>query len=132
MLLDDRQRFANPPSEHRGELTQDVQHVFFPSRLKLLLVEDISGVAALGSESEHVLVPEARDRSPDDTGASRSDANVACDLVGQPRAWRLSHQLQGLANALVGNDAQKRRLLELHGEPLSERLIEYRIARPVG
>src|SRR5215469_15826372 len=41
------------------------------------------------------------------------------------------HQLQGLIYLAVGNHGQKRRLFELHGESLPQRIVEYRIARLV-
>ena len=128
MFLDGRQRFANPRSEFRGELAEDVQHVFLPRRRELLLVEEISGSAVFGAETEHVLRAEARNRSRDDRRAAGTDAEVARDIAGQSRAGGLPHQLERLADAFRRHDAQKRRLLELHGEPLAQRLVEHRVA----
>ena len=49
-------------------------------------------------------------------------------IVGQSRAGGLPHQLERLADAFLRYDAQKRRLLELHREPLTQRFVEYRVA----
>ena len=85
-----------------------MKHLFLACRLELLLVEEISGAAVLGAETDDVLIPEARNRSGDEGRAAGSDAEVARNRVGQPCVGSLSHQLQCAANALVGDDAQKR------------------------
>src|SRR6185295_349378 len=126
-----RQRFADACPELRREPAEDVHHVFFPRCLELFLVEQIAGRAVLRAQAEDVLRAEARNRSPDDRGAPRAHADVARYVVGQRRRWRLAHQLQRSADAVVGDDAQKRRLPELYRESLSERLIEHRVTRPV-
>ena len=100
----------------------------FRAAVELLLVEEISGSAVLGAETEHVLAAEARNRSRDDRGASSPDAEVARNIVGQSRAGGLPHQLERLADAFLRHDAQKRRLLELHREPLAQRFVEHRVA----
>ena len=58
-------------------------------------------------------------------------ADVARHVVGQPRRWRLAHQLQRSADAVVGDEAEKWRLPELHRQSLSQRLVEHRVAGPV-
>ena len=45
---------------------------------------------------------------------------------------RLVHQWQRSSDAFVGDEAEKRRLLKLHRESLSERIVEHRVARRVG
>jgi hypothetical protein len=46
-LFDGGERFANAGSELTGDLAESTQNVFFSRCLRLLLVEDISGLAAL-------------------------------------------------------------------------------------
>ena len=125
------QRFADACPELRRELAEDVQDVFFPRRLDLFLVEQVAGRAVLRAQAEDVLRAEARNRSPDHRGAAGADADVARHIVGQRRRRRLPHQLQRPADAIVGDEAEKRRLPELHGESLSKRLVEHRVARRV-
>ena len=50
------------------------------------------------------------------------------DLRSQPRIFRLSHQSQRLLDLLVRNQAEKRRLLQLHGQSLAQRVVKHRIA----
>ena len=50
VLLEGRDRLADTRSEPGADLTQDSQHVFLPRGLRLLLVEDVSGVASLGAQ----------------------------------------------------------------------------------
>ena len=51
---------------------------------------------------------------------------------GQSCIRRLIHQRQRSADAFVRDEAEEGRLLKLHRESLSERLVEHRVARRVG
>ena len=46
----------------------------------------------------------------------------------QPRVRRLAHQAQRLLDALLGDEAEERRLFELYRQPLAKRPVEHRVA----
>ena len=54
------------------------------------------------------------------------------NVGSQSRIRRLVHQRQRSSDAFVGDEAEERRLLELHRESLSQRIVEHRIAGRVG
>ena len=47
MLLNGGERFADARSELAGHLTQDIQHIFFPSGLDQVVIEDFSSPGGL-------------------------------------------------------------------------------------
>ena len=49
VLFDRGERFADSGSEFTGNLTQDIQDIFFSRCLHLLLIEDVSVAAVLGA-----------------------------------------------------------------------------------
>src|SRR4029453_8075220 len=61
MLLHCRERFPQPSSEFTNDLTQGVQDVFSLRRLDLLLIENASGVAVLGTQAQDKLAPKGGD-----------------------------------------------------------------------
>jgi len=44
---------------------------------------------------------------------------------------RLTHQLQQLMDAVLGDEAEKWRLLQLYGQSLAKRAVEHRVAGAV-
>ena len=132
MLLDGGERFAHSRSETGRNLAECAQDLFFPRRLRLLVGEDVAGRAVLRAQAEDVLTAERRDRSFQDGGAAGPDAHALRDVGGQSCIRRLVHQRQRSADAFVGDEAEERRLLQLHRESLSQRLVEHRIAGRVG
>ena len=58
-------------------------------------------------------------------------ADFAGQLAREPRVLGLRHQGQRLRHALIGEQVQKRRLLQLRRQPLPQRAVEHRIARGV-
>ena len=63
-------------------------------------------------------------------------AALAYPLAEFPRNFRgelgirlLAHHLQGLLDLLIGDNAQERRLFQLHGKPLPQRAVENRSRR---
>ncbi len=117
VLLDSGERFADPHSEFAGDLTQDVQDVFFSWGLRLLFVEDVSRAAVLGAQPQYILAAEAGDRALQDGGASGSLADFLGDLRRQLRIRRLAHQRKRMPNTLIGEQAQERRLFQLIDSP---------------
>ena len=130
--LDGGERFANPRSEPSRHLAERAQHIFFPRRLCLLVGEDVPGRAVGGVQPEDVLTAKRRNRSLQDRRAARPNAHDPRNVGGQSCIRRLVHQWQRSSDAFVGDEAQERRLLKLHRESLSERIVEHRIARRVG
>ena len=59
-------------------------------------------------------------------------AHTLRNVGSQPRIRRLVHQRQRFPDALLRHQAEERRLLELHRESLSQRVVEHRIAGRVG
>src|SRR5215472_2432604 len=82
VLCDRGQRFTDSGSELGGNLTQDIQDVFFSRCLHLLLIEDVSGAAGLGAQPQYVLAAEARNRPFQDGSTCGSLA----DLPSAPRS----------------------------------------------
>ena len=100
MLFHRGQRFAHPGSEFTGDLTERVQDIFSPRRPDLLLIQNISGVAVLGAQAQHILASQACDRAFQNRGAAGSLADLLRDFRSQPRIFRLSHQRQRLLDLL--------------------------------
>ena len=132
VFLDGGERFSNSRSKTRRNLTECAQDLFFPCRLRLLVGEDVAGRAVLRAQAEDVLTAERRDRSFQDGGAAGPDAHALRNVGSQSRIRRLVHQRQRSSDALVGDEAEERRLLKLHRESLSQRIVEHRIAGRVG
>src|SRR5208337_3228697 len=83
-------------------------------------------------QSEQVLRPDLRDGAIERRRAGGALADFASQLMRQPRFFGLGHQSQGLSDALIGKQIEKRRLLQLRRERLPQRAIKNLIARGVG
>ena len=132
MLLDGGERFANSRSKTRRHFTQCDQDLFFARRLRLLVGEDVPRRAVLRPQTKDVLTAERRDRSLQDGGATRPSADALRQVGSQARVRLLIHQWQRSSDALLGDEAEKRRLLQLHRQSLSQRIVEHRIAGRIG
>src|ERR1700728_2654973 len=84
-----------------------------------------------GVEPEHVLISQGGDRTFDLRGRVGALADFSRYFRSQSRIGRLLHQAQRLADSIVGNELEERRLLKLHGKSLPQRAIEHRVARCV-
>ena len=129
--LDGGERFAHPRSEPSRHLAERAQNIFFPRRLCLLVGEDVPGRAVGGAQPEDVLTAKRRNRSLQDRRTARPNAHDPRNVGGQSCIRRLVHQWQRSPDAFVGDEAQERRLLKLHRESVSERIVEHRVARPI-
>ena len=129
MLFHRGERFAHPGSELASDLAQRIEDILSPGRLRLLLVEDITGIAGFRSQTQNVLASKARNRALENRGAPGSLADLlarfqesAAHLFGRPiRAsvcWTCWSDIK----------FKVRRLLKLHGQPLAQRVVKYRIA----
>ena len=93
----------------------------------------MSPVAQLVARSPRTqLAAKRRNRSLQDRRTARPNAHDPRNVGGQSCICRLVHQSQRSANAIVGDQTEERRLLELHREALSQRFVEHRIAGRVG
>src|SRR3954454_13374804 len=128
MLFDSGKRFSDPGSELAGNLAQSVHDILSLGRLGLLLVEDITGIAGLRLQAQHVLASQACDGALQNRGAPGSLADFPRDFRSEPRSFRLTHQSQRLQDLLVPNQTEERRLLKLYQQPLAQRVVEHRIA----
>ena len=128
VLLDGGQRFADPGSEGAGGATQGVEDVLLARRLHLFLGQDVAAAAALGAQSQHVLRAEAGDRALEHRAAAEAFAGLAGHRAGQWGVGGMAHQPQRLADALVRDEAEKGRLLQLHCQALSQGVVEHRVA----
>ena len=131
VLFDRGERFADSGSEFAGNLAQGVQDIFFPGCLPLLFVEDVSGAAVLGAQSQYVLAPKRCNRALQDGGTSGPLADLPSVLRSQPSIRRLAHQTQRLLDALPGDEAQERRLFELYRQSLAKRAVKHGVTRRV-
>src|ERR1019366_10319574 len=80
MLFDRGERFADAGSELTGNLTQGAQDVFLSRRLRLLLIEHVSGAAVLCAQAQYVLAFKGRYRAFQN---SRTAGSLA-DFLSQP------------------------------------------------
>src|ERR1039457_2112030 len=132
VLFDRGKRFADPGSEFTGNLAQGVQDVFLSCRLRLLLIEDVSGAAVHGAQPEYILAPEPGNRAFQDGGAGGALANLLRDLRSEPRVRRPAHQTQRLVDAPLGHQREEWRLFKLYSQPLAKRPVKQGIACRVG
>lgn len=125
------QRFAQFLSQSGGRPAHGVEHFFLLPRLLLLLRQRISGRAVHRLQSNHVIPSQTRNRARDIGFASDSLAKVARYSGRKPRIRRLIHQAKRLPHALLGDDAEERRLFKLHVQTLPERVVKNLIASRV-
>jgi len=85
----------------------------------------------LRAQAEDVLTAERRDRPFQDGRARGPDAHPLRDFRSQSRIRRHVHQRQRSSDALVGHEAEERRLLQLHGQSLSQCFVEHGVPRPI-
>src|SRR5215472_14167025 len=132
VLLDRGERFADLGPEFDGNLAQNIQDVFFLIGLYLLFVENRSAATALSAQRQYVLSSEAGNRAIQNRGAPVSLADFLGNLRSKPLVRLLAHQTQRLLDRLVGDHAEKRRLLQLYRQPAAKGLVKDRIAGTIG
>ena len=79
-------------------------------------------------ERQKVLRANLRNRTLEDGGAPRPLAEFPRNLRCEFCIRLLAHQLQGLLDLLVGDNAEEGRLFQLHGKPLPQRAVKNRVA----
>ena len=90
--------------------------------------QQIAVLAVHRLQSNHILAAQSGYRASQHGLAARTLADFARHFRCQTVSRKTSHQLQGLIHLALGNHREKRGLLELDGESLSQRVVEYRIA----
>ena len=93
--------------------------VFLSACLHLLFIEGLAIAAIDGLQAQNVLSSEARDRAIKCGGAARTCADLPGYLRSQARIGRLVHEAKGLLDPLVGDQAEERRLFQLHRQALA-------------
>lgn len=91
MLLNRCQGFANSRPEAAGNASQRIQDLFFPGRLRLLLIDHISGAAILRLQAQDVLAAQIRNRTFKDSGAAGALANLLRNFRRKACIWPLAH-----------------------------------------
>ena len=123
-------RFAHAPPEPARNLTERAEDIFLPSRLRLLVGENVAGGAVLGAQPDDA---ECRGlRSIHQRPRRSPSARTRHEQVGSVAHPPLLHQRQRSPDALLRDQAEERRLLELDRESLSQRLVEHGIAGRIG
>ena len=130
-LLDGGRRLAQlqpeldrRPAQRGQDLRFTVDHDAFAHQLA-------AARAAGRDQADGVTVAERRDRAGDHDGDSPAHGDLLRDQRCQGLVGRTRHQAQRLPHAGLGDDADERRLLQLHDQRFSERAIEGRIPRGV-
>ena len=103
---------------------QRVQDIFFPSGLSLLASERIAGNNVDCFQSDNVLASDAINAAVQHGLDAIPLTDFAADIGGDSIAGAAPHELQRLADLLVGKDIQVRRLLEIDGQRFLERAIK--------
>ncbi len=107
------------------------ENVFLAGGLHLLLDQGLAGLAVVDTQRDDEVRAELRDRSLDGRLGARALADFARDpafdgfLCGPP------HETQRALDALIRQQRQKWRLLQLHRHRLPQRIVEDGIARRV-
>ena len=100
VLLDGGQRLAQPGPDLNRNPAERIQDLFLPSRLRLLLAQNVSGAAVPGAQPQDILASEACNRAFQNRGAAGSLADLLRDLRSEPRLGRPVHQTQCLLDLL--------------------------------
>ena len=130
-LFDRRQRFPEPLPHHRGGGSDGREHLFLAGRRHLLARQDVTRLAVLGRQRDGEAGAELGDVAEHDRLDPLALADLARDAGGDRRVRRPAHERQRLAHALVRDDVEEGRFLELERERLLERAVEHRVARRV-
>src|SRR5215467_11687900 len=117
--------------EFPGDLAQRHQDVFLSGSLRLLIVEDVSGSAVPATQAQYIVVPEWRNCSFQYGSASGTFADLSRESGRKPHLCRLAHEAERLLDALLRNQAEERRLLQLYGQSVAKRPVKYRIASAI-
>src|SRR5262249_37650591 len=115
-----RQGFSGPHTELAGNLIQGGQNIFLSRRLHLLAVEKVAGAAVLGLKSDHELAPERVDRTFQHRCAAGTLTYGSRDFRRQPGLGFLAHKRQVLADSIVRDNTQVRRLLKFERETFTK------------
>ena len=129
VLFHGGQRFAHPGSEFARDLTESVQDVFSPRRLRLLLIQNVSRVAVPRAQAQYVLASQACDRAFQNRGARGSLADLAArspesaaHLSAVPSDASVCWTCRSEIRLRNGDCSQ------LYGQSLAQRVVKYRIA----
>jgi hypothetical protein len=109
-----------------------LEYLFLAVGRYLLSRKQISRATVDSVQSQNILAAQICDGTFNGGRAGRALANLAAKFFSKRRVFGFGHQCQCLHDALVRNETQERRLLQLRRKPLSQRAIENGIACGVG
>ena len=102
----------------------------YPCR-DFLLGEGFSAATVHRFETQDILAPKSCNRAVEHSRTPCPLTNLSGNVQRESHIRRLTHKPKRLLDALVRNETEERRLFELHGQPLPESPVEYRVARCV-
>src|SRR5271157_3496640 len=103
---------------------QRIQHIFLSVGLSLLASERIAGSNVGRFQSDDVLASDAVNAAIQHGFDAIALTDFAADVGGDAVAGAAAHELQCLADLLIGEDVQIRGLPQIDGQRLFERAIE--------
>ena len=103
---------------------QRIQHIFFSVGLSLLASERIAGRNIGCFQSDDILASNAIDAAVQHGLDAIALTDFAADVAGDAVAGAAAHELQCLADLLVGKDVQIRGLPQIDGQRFLESAIE--------
>jgi len=107
--------------------SERLEHALGAFGLALLAGERGSRGAIDGLEDQNVQRAQSRDRAVDHRLGAEPLADLAGEVGGQALVRRPSHERQRLADAVVRDDVEERRLAELYRERVRQRRVEHRL-----
>src|SRR6202044_4055637 len=84
------------------------------------------------SQPKHILLAQTCNRTFEQSRRADSLAHLAGSSCREPLIRFFTHKLKNVVDSFVGNNVQKRRLLELYGQALSQGLIENWVSGGIG
>src|SRR5664279_2364889 len=130
-FLNRGQRLAQFVPNLRSCLSQGVEHVTLVARLGFRAGQHFAAGAVDRLNRQKVRRANLSYRAFEDSCAACSLAEFSGDVGGELGIRLLAHHLQGLLDLLIGHNAEKWRLFQLHGQPLPQGAVENRVARGV-
>ena len=123
------QQFTDVAPEGCRRIAEGVKDIFLSRRFGLGAHEGVPRVAANRLQRNHVLRPKRDDRTIQKCLETLTPANLASDWRRQPRVRRALHVLQCFPDPALRKEIQVRRLPELDGQRIAQRVVEHGIAR---
>ena len=105
--------------------------MFFALNFHLLLSEWHAGVAIQSIHREDVVAAHAPDRALQHHACALSLTDLLGDGASDALVGSTFHELESFAGLLIGNQTQKRGLLQLHSQSLFQGIVKHRVTGAV-